>query len=133
MAFFRGMDGSLTVGGVGVAQLEGWSLNASLEELDTTSMGDAWKSVVGGVGSWSGQASAKIDAGVAAQSTLLNSLLAATPLGTTAALVFNVTGSTKKFSGSALLKGIQVPQQMGSIVKVTFDFTGSGALTYSWT
>lgn len=134
MAFYRGQDGAITVGGTAVAQLESWSLTSTLEELDTTSMGDAWKSVLGGQASWSGQATAKIDlAAGTAQNTLAVALITATPAGTTQALVFRVSGTTKNFSGNALLKNIQVQQQLGQIVKISFDFTGSGALTMAWT
>lgn len=134
MAFYRGQDGSLTVGGSAMLQLESWSLTTTLEELDTTSMGDPWKSVVGGQASWSGQASAKIDLVAASvQNTTVAQLIAATPAGTTAALVFRANGTTKTFSGNALLKNIQVQEQLGQIVKITFDFTGSGALAFAWT
>ena len=133
MAFYRGMDGAVQIGGVAVAQVESWDMTTSIVVLDTTSMGDAWKSVVGGQASWSGKAAAKIDIAVAAQSTLASSLITATPAGTVVALKLMVAGTTKFFNGNALLKNIQVQSQLGQIVKISFDFEGSGALAYTWT
>lgn len=131
MAFHRGMDGSVLYGGTAIAQLESWSLNADLEELDTTVMGDAWKTVVGGQGSWRGNCSFKIDLGSASQSTLASALLVASPAGTTATVVMRVS-STKTFTGSALFKNIQITSQLGQIVRGTADFTGSGQLVSAW-
>jgi len=130
MAYFRGMDGSVTVGGVTVLQLEQWSFSAQIEELETTVMGDAWKTVVGGVSSFTGSATAKLD-NTGAQNTLITSLLTASPAGTTASIRFRIS-ATKYFDGTCLLKNISVPNAMGTITKITFDFTGSGALTPTW-
>ena len=55
----------------------------------------------------------------------------ATPASTGAALEFLVN-TGKKYTGTALVSGFQITQQIGEIVQVQFDFQGSGALAVTW-
>lgn len=132
MAFYRGMDGSVRVGTDTVAQIESWSASVALEELDTTVMGNAWRGVLGGIASWQGQASARLDAAAVGQDDLLGALLVSTPAGTTVTLELRAS-ATKYFSGPALLRNLQFGAQLGQIINVSFDFTGAGPLTMAWT
>lgn len=118
-----------------VAQITAWSMTVTLDELDTTCMGDAWKSVVGGQPQWTGQATARIDLADPRQAALVAEIVAGTPDGTIAALTLGMvrgTGAIKQFYGGCVLKNIQVQQQLGQIVPITFDFTGSGSVLSQW-
>jgi hypothetical protein len=133
MAFFQGKDGSVRYSAAVVLQVKSWSCTTSIEELDTTTMGVAWKGVVGGQGSWQGQLTVDIDlAAASVQNSMATSLITATPAGTSVALELRVS-PTKYFSGNALLKNMAIQDSLGQIVTLAFSFTGDGALAFAWT
>lgn len=132
MATFRGMDGSVTFAAAVVGEIKSWSINASAEMLEDTAMGDKWKTFVGGIAEWSGQATANLDYGdTNGQKAMVDKIAVATPASTGAALEFLVN-TGKKYTGTALVSGFQITQQIGEIVQVQFDFQGSGALAVTW-
>jgi hypothetical protein len=133
MANFRGMDGSVRFNANVVGEIKDWSMNATIEELDDTVMGDSWATVVGGISKWTGSASAQLDYGdTLGQKAIIDKLLIATPASSSTALELRVS-ATKYFSGSALLSGINISSGLGAIVMVSFNFTGNGALLVgSW-
>lgn len=133
MAFYRGMDGSVQWNSQAVSQITSWNASSSLEVLPTTKMGDPWATATTGLGSWSGSATARVDYGdTNGQKVLVDALLAATPSATAVALQLRITSTTKYLGGNAFVTNIRVTQQMGAIVEIAFDFTGTGALTPTW-
>jgi predicted secreted protein len=128
------MDGSVTFAAGAVGEIKSWSISVDGEVIETTKLGDKWKGVVGGVGSWSGQATANLDYGDAGQKAIIDKLMAADPVSTSTAIEL-ITSSTgpKKFTGSVLVNSIQITQQMGDVVQVSFTFTGNGAPAIAWT
>lgn len=97
-------------------------------------MGSVWKTIEGGLGSWSGTATAKIDlTSGGEQSALVAFVTGSTPqIVPNAVLQFQIQGTTRNFGGTALLKGIQITAQINNIITIKFDFTGSGPLTVAW-
>lgn len=134
MATYRGMDGSLKFATNAVAKMRSWSLTTNLEVMEDTGMGEPWKSNQAGVASWSGHGEAYLDYADAAQKAIIDKIMAATPATTSAAALFIVSSTgPKQFSGNVLVTGIQITSQLGSIITVSFSFTGTGALTPAWT
>ena len=132
MATFRGMDGSVTWATQVVGEIKAWSLNVSEETLETTKMGDAWRGFVGGLADWSGQATANLDYGdTNGQKVIVDRLVVTSPQSGTGALVLR-QATTKTWSGNAIISGLNITQQMSSIVEVQFSFKGSGALAIAW-
>jgi hypothetical protein len=132
MANFRGMDGSVRFSANVVGEVKDWQMTASIEELDDTVMGDSWATVVGGISRWTGTATAQLDYGdTLGQKAIIDKLLIATPASGSTALELRVS-TTKFFSGNALLSGVNISSGLGQIVMVTFNFTGNGALTPTW-
>lgn len=132
MATFRGMDGSVTFATNVVGEVKSWNANVAGEVLDTTKMGDKWRTVKGGVGSWSGQITCQLDYGdTLGQKAMVDKLINASPdiTGTAAELLF-ATG--KKLTGTILITGINFVTQLGSIIEISFNFEGSGQPTIAW-
>lgn len=120
-----------------VSQVTNWSLNTELEELETTVMGDAWKTVVGGQASWRGSIGFRLDLGDTRQAALAAKILATTPTATVAALTLGVLRSStgpaiKQLYGAAILRNIQITAQMGQIVNASAEFTGNGYVLNQW-
>lgn len=131
MAVTRGQSGSMTFDGSAVAQLVSWALNTDLEELDTTVMGEDWKTNVGGQGAWRGSAQVRLDLLDAGQAAIADELIVASPAGLPLALVLRArTG--QQFSGNALVRSAQIQHQLGQVITLQVEFTGSGALARSW-
>jgi hypothetical protein len=129
-------NAAVTFTSTSVAQIKSWNLSTVLEELDATVMGVNWKNYVGGVASWTGSVNALLDLGDLRQLALFNKIIQGSPDGTTAALVLGLNsapaGFIKQWYGAALLKNIQVQNQLGQIAPVTFQFTGNGVVAGQW-
>lgn len=131
MATYAGKEGSVTFGGSSIGELKSWSLNADVEMLDDTAMGDDWRTVKGGLGSWSGTATAHLDYDDTAQAAAIVDILASSPSGDSVALVF-LAASGKTFGGNALVSNVSMTADLGNVIEVSFTFTGNGALTPTW-
>lgn len=117
MAEVKGCGGSLTFTNL-TAGVKAWTLNHTLETLDTTDFADACvKTFMAGFSSWTATATANWDAANTAD------------VGDSATLTLTIT-SGKAFSGTALLVGVAVNTSVDGIVEATYSFQGSGALTY---
>jgi len=131
MTTYAGKEGSVTFAGTAIGEAHSWTLNADVEMLDDTVMGDDWKTVKGGLGSWSGTATAYLDYDNAQQAAAIVDILVASPTGDSVALVF-LTATGKTFLGSALVSNVSFDASKDGLVGVSFTFTGNGQLTVSW-
>lgn len=133
MALFRGMDGSATIAAATVAQISEWDADIDLEVMPAPVMGDKWRAVKGGMAGGTGRIRCLLDY-VTGQKDLIDKLLVATPVSTSAALVLIVTSTgPKQISGNALLHHVRFGQPVGGYVEVEFQFTFDGAVSISWT
>ena len=131
MATYHGMNGSVSFNATVIGELKSWTLNAEVDIIPDTAMGDDWETVKGGLGRWSGTAVAHLDYDDAQQAAIIADIAVATPTGDSVAMIFLVaTGKT--FTGNALVQSFAITQNMGDIVEVTFNFTGNGALAVTW-
>ena len=132
MATYRGMDGSITFAANVVAEVKSWSLTSSLETLDGSKMGDAWRIFVGGMGTWSGQATCNLDYGdTLGQKAIIDRIATATP-GTTSAALLLRQSATKTWGGNVFVTGFNITQALGQIVEAQLTFQGTGALSLAW-
>ena len=131
MTTYAGKEGSVTFGGTALGEMTQWNLTTEIDILDDTVLGDDWKTVKGGLGSWSGTATGFIDYDDAQQAAATVDIMATSPSGDSVALVFLVaTGKT--FAGSALVSNISIDLSKDGIVGVSFTFTGNGQLVPAW-
>lgn len=128
MAAIIGYAGSVKIGANAVAEISNWKLDISADLPDTTSFSSGgWKTFIAGLKEWSGSAEGNFDptdtnGQLALQNALLN--------GTSVTLNLSVDG-THKYSGTAYIKKVSPETPVDDKVKISFDFQGSGALTYS--
>lgn len=132
MAFYRGIDGSLTIATVSLGQLKSWDITSSIADLDTTSIGDSWKSSVSELASWSGSLDLAVDEALTAQATIWTWFTGATPGGAAVAAEFRISSTTKKLTGNIILKSFAPSVKLGAIDSVKVAFTGTGQLTLAW-
>ena len=124
MAFFSGSNGRVVVGSSPVANVTSWDLTVEADELDATSMGYAWKQTITGMRGWSGSIDAQWDLTDNAQLALFNALTGATPV-----TLLLYIDATKRFTGQAYITSAATTEDVGDIVTISFDFTGTGTLS----
>ncbi len=133
---FTGIDGSLLLDGTKVAKVRDWSLSASADTLETTTLGDFAKTYVYGVQSFSGSCTAlyyEDDAGKITAGGLLGDVLrtTATPTQPTHTLELRLDGgaSARRVSFSVLLNQVEISASAGGIIEASISFVVTGALT----
>jgi hypothetical protein len=124
-----GHTGSVTVASGAMGNAKAWSLDISQETADITDFGSSgWKESAATLNAWSGSITAIFDASGTAEGALQTGLTA----GSSVALDLQMgggTGSYDKYSGSAIITGQSVTNDVNGIVEVTFNFEGTGAVT----
>lgn len=111
-----------------VAAIKNWSLELSLETLETTALGDDWKKYITGLKEWSASAEGNYevptdDEGQAAlQSAYMN--------GTTVTVKLYVD-ATSYYEGTAYISSLSIEDPVDDLVTISLDFTGNGALSFT--
>jgi predicted secreted protein len=121
------MDGSITFGGNTPINIRGWDLDYSAEMIESTVMGNAWRSFVGGLSTWKATVRFFLDYGdTTGQKAMIDKLVATTPPLTVAACSFLIS-ATKHFDGSAFVQSIAIKSQLGNLVEYEAQLMGNGA------
>ena len=113
-----------------VVGIKNWSLELSLETLETTSLGDDWKNYISGLKEWT--ASAEGDFEVITDTTGQKLLSDAYLAGTTVEVKLFVD-ATNYFTGTAYINSLSIEDPVDDVVTISIEFTGNGALTLSAT
>jgi predicted secreted protein len=127
------ISGKLAIVKVGanrVAEIKGWSLNCGVGEIDVTTLDSSgWKELLMGIKEWSASTPEGpfIPSDTNGQKALMDAYFA----GTTVAIGFWVNG-TINFSGSAFVKPA-LSSEVGGVAQAGFEFSGTGALTPTYT
>ena len=124
MATHHGKEGVVTVGGTGVGELTGFTLETTGDVVEDTALTDATKSFVAGRTSFSGTLEMHFDETDSPQTTLL--------AGAEIAFILLPEGSTsgdRSFTGTGIVTGMSVNNSMDAIISRTVTFQGTGALT----
>lgn len=133
---FTGIDGALYADGNKVARVAEWSLSASAEALETTSLGDFARTYVYGRQGFSGSCTLyyyEDDAGKINGSALLTDTLRTTqtPTEPTHTLELRLDGgaASRRVSFKVLLESLEISAASGSVIQAKVSFTVTGALT----
>lgn len=122
MAVLKGKDGSISAGLNNLANITSFSINEEADTLETTAMGNAgYKTFVGSLKSWSGTVEAVFDDTDSAVTT--GSAITLT------VLVDDGSATQVQYSGSCIVTSKSVEVGVADLVTVSFDVTGTGALT----
>ena len=122
MAVLKGKDGSISAGLNNLANITSFTINEEADTLDTTAMGNAgYKTFVGSLKSWSVTVEAVFDDTDSA--VVVGSAITLT------VVVDDGSSNQVQYSGSCIVTSRSVEVAVADLVGVTFEVTGTGALT----
>ena len=124
MATHHGKEGVVTVGGTGVGELTGFTLETTGDVVEDTALTDATKSFVAGRTSFSGTLEMHFDETDTPQTSLT--------AGSSLAFILLPEGNSsgdRSFTGTGIVTGMSVNNSMDAIISRTVTFQGTGALT----
>ncbi len=125
-----GKNGKVVVGASAskkVVGIKNWSLELSLDTLETTALGDDWKNYITGLKEWS--ASSEGDYEVPVDTEGQKALQDAFLNGTTITVKLYVDG-TNYYQGEAYINSLSIEDPVDDVVSISIEFTGTGALTF---
>ena len=132
MATYRGQDGSVALGTNVVGEIDSWEMDAKLDTLETTKMGDTFHGYRTGLSGGTGRAVAHFDYGdTNGQKVLADLIFGATPAGTIANLRLRLS-ATKYFSGAAILTQTVIRGSLTTLFMVDFSFLFNGEIDVVW-
>jgi len=133
---FTGRDGRLLLGSDTLVKVTSWTLQADLETLESTTLGDAQRSYVPGVQSFSGSASLLyyVDTdNTNDASTILRKLIKTSGVASTdtVSLTLRLAGdsSNNQVTLTAYVTSVSIGASVGEIVSAQISYQGTGALT----
>jgi predicted secreted protein len=128
MAAAAGKAGLVKIGTDTVANINNWSLDSSLDVLDTTEFGDSFKNYIAGLKDWKATVEGYWDcaADTVGQTALQTAFLA----GSSVTLKLYVN-ATNYYSGTAFITGFSPEAAVDDVVNISLEFQGSGVLGYS--
>ena len=125
-----GKNGKVVIGASAskkVVGIKNWSLELSLDPLETTALGDDWKNYITGLKEWS--ASSEGDYEVPVDTEGQKALQDAFLNGTTVTVKLYVDG-TNYYKGEAYINSLSIEDPVDDVVSISIEFTGTGALTF---
>ncbi len=124
-SYINGFGGSILFASANL-DVESWSLNVSGESVDTTNTGDGgWESNILGAKAFEGSCKTFWDS--AAVPTGAAGFVA----GARATIALSVGGSGKTYTGSVQITQLTVENPTKGVVAFSFNFKGSGSLTFA--
>ena len=125
-----GKNGKVIIGESGsqkVAAIKNWSLELSLETLETTALGDDWKNYITGLKEWtaSSEGDYSVPPDTQGQAALQDAYLA----GTTVTVKLYVDG-TNYYQGTAYISSLSIEDPVDDVVSISLELTGTGELSF---
>ena len=137
MAAIRGTSGVLEIGGTAVAEITSFTLDTTMDTIETTAMGDQSRIYVKGLNSFSVSGDFNLEAGDAnAQYTEIGQFEGVSngsgdPTGTITLYPEGNSTDAIKISGSVVVTGFSVTGSFDGIVTGSFTAQGTGDLTFA--
>jgi len=131
MPFYTGRTGKLRLGGSAVSKVRNWTLDTSVNMLDTTALGDTANTFTPGLFSATGSATLSYYNGDTADVTNLLEKIAKTGAVTDSdevSLTFEV-GSDQLFIANGFINSASITSSTDELSTVSFNFTIDGPLT----
>ena len=123
-----GKNGKVAIGSsTKVVGIKNWSLELSLETLETTALGDDWKKYISGLKEWT--ASSEGDYEVPVDKEGQKALQEAFLNGTTVTVKMYVD-EKNYYQGEAYIASLSIEDPVDDTVSISIDFTGTGALSF---
>ena len=125
MAVHKGSEGAIKIGSNTVAEVKSYSLDESADTIETTSMGDAARTHLSSLTSFSGSVDCMWDETDTNGQTAL-------AVGSTVTLLWYPEGSASGatfYSGSVIVTGKNITGSFDGLVEASIAIQGSGAIT----
>lgn len=110
-----------------VVGIKNWSLELSLDTLETTALGDDWKKYISGLKEWT--ASSEGDYGVPTDTAGQQALQTAFLNGEVVTLKLYVDDKNY-YTGEAFISSLSIEDPVDDVVSISIEFTGNGALSF---
>lgn len=125
-----GKNGKISIGStnpVKVVGIKNWSLDLSLDTLDTTCLGDDWKNYTTGLKEWSasGDGDYVVPTDAEGQAALQEAFLS----GDQVTVKLFVDGKNC-YTGTAFISSLSIEDPVDDVVSISIEFTGTGELTF---
>lgn len=125
-----GKNGKICLGTSKIVGMKNWSLSLSVSTLDTTALGDDWKSYILGLKEWTASSDGDYQfTAIDEQQTIQNGLQEAYLSGTPVILRLYVD-ETHYYTGTAVITSLSIDDPVADIIGISIGFTGCGALTF---
>lgn len=133
--FYTGINGALFVDGAKIAKVRNWSINGSVDSLETTNTGDEARTFVYGRQGYQGQCTAlyyEDSSGALAMSSLLTNIYRTSGTSPTATNLLELyLADRRKIKANVLFTSAQTAAIQGEVVSVNLDFVVSGHLVFA--
>ena len=128
-ASYHGKGGALTLGGTAVGQIREWTMNETVDVVETTTMGDDSRNYLAGIKGFEGSADVLYMSSDNTDDTGL--AVGEITIGTTYAAIFypGGTAGNVSYSGSVIVTGLEVSATFDDVVTASITFQGTGDLT----
>lgn len=126
MAIKAGKSGAVKLSTNTIAELDQWTLDTGPNLVGSAAFGDDWEENTATLRKWSGTAKGRFDV---TDTNGHAALVTAITGGSTVSLRLYEDGS-KYWSGTAYVNG-QFGATVSGLVEVTYNFTGTGTLSYT--
>ena len=133
MATYAGQNGALhfnsaegQASGTNVTEVTNWSISSEANVLETSAMGDSFRSFTTGLKTWEGTADI-----IWTDSTDSGSVDTIFAIGNTGTIFCYplLTDTDAKLSGNVIITGIEYTQDLEDVMRASVSFQGNGTLT----
>jgi hypothetical protein len=136
MATITGNNGTVSVGGTVLAAVRSFSVEMTRDTIETSVMGQDFRTYVNGMSSYSGTADIYFDPAEFDGGETTFNPTAGLVGGESINVKFYVdyaagSGNDSVFSGSAIVTGYTVNSSMDGMVEASISFQGSGDVSYT--
>jgi len=124
MATFVGSGGTVLVGSDVVGEIRSWSVDETMDPIESSTIGDSYRTFEVGMKGWSGSMEVYFDDTDTAQTAMT--------VDSSITVSFQMEGNTTgdhKLSGTALVTGRSVTASFDGMTEATLTVQGTGALT----
>lgn len=116
-----------TTGDTKVVGIKNWSLELSLDTLETTALGDDWKNYITGLKEWSASSEGDYEVPIDGQGQA--ALQYAFLHGSTITLKLYVDDKNY-YQGEAYINSLSIEDPVDDVVSISIECTGTGELTF---
>ena len=125
-----GKNGKVCLGTNKIIGIKNWSLSLNVSTLETTALGEDWKSYILGLKEWTATSDGDYavtshDGKIDIQGGLQTAYLTGTPV-----VLRLYVDETHYYTGSAVVTSLSIDDPVADIVGISISFTGTGALTF---